>query len=87
MAEFWAVFWMVIVLKIPIVMLLGLVWYAISQPPVSDEDASDGRGGSDRDPHVGPRVPTPPRRGPHRTPVPCPPQRNRARGRRLERTH
>lgn len=72
------IFWMGLVLKIPIVALLWLVWYAIKSPPLPEQDRSDGRGGSDRDPHPRPRHPRPPRRGPHADPIPPPPQRVRS---------
>lgn len=65
--------WMFVVLKIPIVLLLLLVWYAIKEPEpvtVGNED----EGGSHRpDPHRGPHRPRPPRRGPHDgVPLPAP---------------
>lgn len=75
---FWAVFWIAVVLKIPVAMLLYLVWYAIKDPPVAE--APDGEdGGSDRDPRPHPRgrPPHPPRRGPHRAPEPVAPRRTR----------
>ena len=60
----WAFIWLMVVLKIPIAMLLYLVWWAIKQhepeAPVHDED------GGVKPPHR-PRVPDhrPRRRGPH----------------------
>ncbi len=66
--------WMFVVLKIPIAALLILVWWAIKEPePVG---ANEDDGGSRRpDPHRGPRLPRPPRRGPHATePLPSPPR-------------
>ena len=59
----WAFIWMMVVLKIPIAMLLYIVWWAIKQhepeAPVHDED------GGVKPPHR-PRVPPRPRRrGPH----------------------
>lgn len=84
MGGFWTVFWIAVVLKIPLVALLWIVWWAIKDPPgVEPED--DGGGGSDRDPHPHPRSrpPHPPRRGPHVSPKPASPRRVRvARGRR-----
>jgi hypothetical protein len=64
--------WMFVVLKIPIAALLFLVWWAIKEPePVVDEGED---GGSRRpDPHRGPNLPKPPRRGPHAdAPLPAP---------------
>src|SRR4051794_40700166 len=51
MNGFWAVFWLALILKIPIVALLYLVWYAIRQPPVPEADQDDGGGA-----RPGPRV-------------------------------
>jgi hypothetical protein len=80
---FWAVFWIAVVMKIPIVMLLWIVWWAIKDPPAAWAEGRDG-GGSDRDPRPHPRwrPPRPPRRGPHAQPAPPSPARVRiARGR------
>ncbi len=71
----WTTFvWMFVMLKIPIVMLLWLVWYAIQTPePETADDQDDG--GSDRRHRHLPRHPGPPRRGgPHAAPVPAPPR-------------
>jgi hypothetical protein len=76
---------MMVVLKIPVVALLWLVWWAIRQTDAEIEHPSDG-GGSDRHPHRGgPRRPRPPRRGPHAEPAPRAPSRVRASGRQLAR--
>jgi len=77
MHGFWAVFWLALILKIPIVALLYLVWYAIRNPPVPEMD-QDGGGGSRFDPHH-PRINPPhsPRRGPHAEPPPGAPDRVR----------
>jgi hypothetical protein len=84
---FWAVFWLAVVLKIPIVALLLIVWWAIKSEPIPETGPSDG-GGSDRHwPSRRPRHPRPPRRGPHAEPAPPPPSRVRAHGRRLTPTH
>jgi hypothetical protein len=66
--------WMFVVLKIPIVALLALVWWAIKEPEPVGADEDDG--GSRRpDPHRGPSLPRPPRRGPHAgQPLPAPPR-------------
>jgi len=77
MNTFWGVFWLAIVLKIPIGALLWIVWWAVKDPPLP-EVGDDGRGGSDREPwHPRGRPPHPPRRGPHRDPAPAAPQRVR----------
>src|SRR3954464_13717598 len=97
MQGFWAVFWLAVVLKIPIFALLYLVYWAIKQSDVEAEPADDG-GGSDRHGHgprhpppqpppprppPRPRPPKPPRRGPHAVPPPPPPKRVRAKGKKL----
>ena len=72
--------WLMLALKIPIGLLLWLVWWAIKQTPEED-GFPQGGGGSKvpRDPHH-PRRPLPrhPRRGPHRAPAPSAPPRVRA---------
>jgi hypothetical protein len=81
----WGFVWMMVVLKIPIVALLWLVWWAVRQTDAEMEQPTDG-GGSDRHPHRdGPRRPRPPRRGPHAEPAPRAPSRVRAAGRQLTR--
>ena len=77
---FWAVFWLAVVLKIPIAMLLWIVWWAIKDPPVPE--LGDGGGGLPRDPHPHDRPPQPPRRGPHSARLPAPPARVRTARRR-----
>jgi hypothetical protein len=74
---FWAIFWLAVVLKIPVVFALWLVWYAIRAEPAPEPDASEG-GGSDRHSPSRPRHPRPPRRGPHAEPAPRSPARVRA---------
>ena len=76
---------MMVVLKIPVVMLLWICWWAIKQSDMEMEHPPEG-GGSDRHPHRGgPRRPRPPRRGPHAEPPPRAPSRVRATGRQLAR--
>jgi len=74
---FWAIFWLALVMKIPICLLLYIVWWAVKDPPTA-EIADDGDGGSDRH-RPGPRMPRPqpPRRGPHGDPPPVAPARVR----------
>lgn len=76
----WTFVYLMLVLKIPIVALLWLVWWAVHQTP--DEEAG-GDGGEGRD--VPPRIPRGPasrvsRRGPHREPRPPAPPRTRPAG-------
>jgi hypothetical protein len=75
--SFWAIFWLAIILKIPIAALLYIVWWAVKEPPVPEADREDGGGGSRRDPHPRIRPPHPPRRGPHADPAPTAPGRVR----------
>ena len=80
--------YMMLVLKIPILALLWIVWWAVRATPEIDVDEGDG--GSRRWPH-GPRPPHAPRprRGPHAEPPPPAPARTRsvvAHGRDAERT-
>lgn len=64
--------YMMFILKIPILMLFGIVWWAWKSQPVEEENGSDG--GSKR-----PRSPLRPRgRGPHGSPRPAAPSRIRA---------
>ena len=75
----WGFVWLMLVLKIPIAMLLYIVWWAIKQ---SDEPApeQDGGDGGSRTPSRHPRRPLPrnPRRGPHGDPPHRAPARTRS---------
>lgn len=78
---------MMVILKIPVIALLTLVWWAVKQAPEpADEEPREllRRGPDHPRP---PRNPRPPRRGPHAAPPPATPQRTRVRGKRVERTH
>jgi hypothetical protein len=70
----WAFLWLMLALKIPIGMLLYLVWWAARQTDET-EDQGNGDGGTKtppQHPHPSPRRP---RRGPHGDPaVPSPPR-------------
>jgi hypothetical protein len=73
----WGFIWLMFVLKIPIVMLLTLVWWAVRSPEEPVDEGSDD-GGSKVDPqhpHGAPRGPR--RRGPHGDPMPPAPARVR----------
>ncbi len=80
-------FFMFVALKVPLIALAWLVWWAIHQVDDPAHD-SGGDGGAKRRPHpIGP-LPRTPRRGPHGDPAPLPPPRVRlanARARELER--
>ncbi len=56
--------WMFVVLKIPIVALLWLVWWAIKEPEPAIPGEDDGGSLRPDHPHS-PLRPRPPRRGPH----------------------
>jgi hypothetical protein len=83
----WAIFWMAVVLKIPIIALLLIVWWAIRSEPAPASEETGGDGGVRRSPHPRGRPPRPPRRGPHADPAPAPPRRVRVHARRLTRSH
>ena len=73
--EAWGFIWIMVILKIPLVALLWLVWYAVhAEPdPVVDENGDGGVGKPD--PHDPRTDPNPRRRGPHGDPVvPAPPR-------------
>ena len=76
----WAFIWMVVVLKIPIVALIWLCWWAIRSEPetAGAGEQGDGGGGAGHAPR--PHRPRPPRRGAHAQPA-KPPARIRAVGR------
>jgi hypothetical protein len=72
----WGFVWLMLVLKIPIVMLLGIVWWAVKAEPETDQEPRDD-GGSKRRPHPHRPFPRSPRRGPHGDPMPPAPPRTR----------
>jgi hypothetical protein len=55
---------MLLILKIPIFMLLYIIWWAVKDPPQA-ELADEDKGGSDRPQKPQPIAPKYPRRGPH----------------------
>ena len=79
---------MMLALKIPIVALCLLVWWAIKQEP-EPVDSQGGEGGSKVPPTRHPRRPLPrsPRRGPHGEPALPPPPRVRSVVARARQTH
>ena len=64
-------------LKLPLLALCWLVWWAIRQTPDLEEDPG-GEGGQRSRPHAPPTLPRPPRRGPHGDPAPASPPRIRS---------
>ena len=74
----WGFVWLMLALKIPLIGLLYIVWWAIKQKP-EDSSSTEDDGGIKRH-RAHPRKPFPrhPRRGPHGNPAPIPPARVRA---------
>jgi hypothetical protein len=76
MDGFWPIFFLAVVLKIPVFTALWLVWWAVRAEPESSEEVDDGDGGFRRWRRE-PRSPRGPRRGPHGPDAlplpPCPP--------------
>jgi hypothetical protein len=75
----WGFLWLMFALKIPIVALLWIVWWAVRSEPETDQEPRGDDGGTKyRPPH--PRRPFPrrPRRGPHGDPALPPPPRTRS---------
>jgi hypothetical protein len=65
-------------LKIPLIGLCWIVWWAIKQEPDSGNSSSDDDGGVKyKRPHPPKPFPRHPRRGPHGDPAPLPPARVR----------
>ena len=84
----WGFLWLMLALKIPLIGLICIVWWAIKQEP-DEASAREDDGGIKRHPHPHRHGPfrRPPRRGPHGDPAPLPPARVRtvrARARTLE---
>ena len=80
--------WLMLALKIPLIALIVVVWWAIKQRP-AEPPASDDRGGGSKlhHPHTPQPVPRMPRRGPHggtSPPAPARVRTVRARARTLE---
>jgi hypothetical protein len=73
----WGFVWLMLALKIPLIGLLCIVWWAIKQKP--EEPPSRDDDGGIRRHRVHPRRPFPrhPRRGPHGDPPPVAPARVR----------
>jgi hypothetical protein len=82
----WAFLWMMVVLKLPIAALLYLVWWALRQEPLPEEEPADETGGQGGSPHPRSPRPRPPRRGQHGTPSPRAPRRIRVSASRVSRT-
>ena len=64
MTGFWPIFFLLVVLKIPVLGSLWLVWWASQATPEPEEAAEDSDGGFKRR-RPQPKLPRGPRRGPH----------------------
>jgi hypothetical protein len=78
----WTFVYLMLILKIPIVALLTIVWWAIRSTPEESEPVESDSGGGTKVRPPQPRHPRPvrprhPRRGPHGDPLPLPPPRVR----------
>ncbi|HKE80761.1 MAG TPA: hypothetical protein VKB54_15685 [Solirubrobacteraceae bacterium] len=75
----WGFLWLMFALKIPIIALLWIVWWAVRSEPESEERTDGGDGGIKfRPPHPHRPFPRRPRRGPHGDPAPSAPPRTRS---------
>jgi hypothetical protein len=61
----WTFIFLMFVLKIPIIGLLWIVWWAIHAQPESGDQGPDDEGGSRKPRHPRPPLRPLPRRGPH----------------------
>ena len=62
----WTFIFLMVALKIPIVLLLGLVYWAVRQTPdAAGGESDDGGSKRPRSPHPRGPLPRPARRGPH----------------------
>ncbi len=75
----WGFLWLMLALKIPLIGLIYIVWWAVKQgPEQTPVPASDDDGGIKRGcPRSRKPFPRRPRRGPHGDPPPLPPARVR----------
>lgn len=74
----WGFVWLMLVLKIPIAMLLYIVWWAIKQSDMEEQTPDTGDGGTRKPRHPRGPLPHAPRRGPHAEPQPPAPARIRS---------
>lgn len=80
-------FFLFVALKVPLIALCWIVWWAVHQVDDPAQDGGDDGGARRRAHPLGP-LPRPPRRGPHGDPAPLPPARVRvltARARQFDR--
>ena len=70
--------YLMLVLKIPIALMLYIVWWAVHQVPDDETVEQHGDGGARRVQHPRGPLPRNPRRGPHGGSAPAPPARTRS---------
>jgi len=73
----WTMFFLFVALKVPLLALCWLVWWAIHQVDDPTQD-QDGGGGAKHRRHPRGPLPRTPRRGPHGDPAPLAPPRVRS---------
>jgi hypothetical protein len=75
----WGFLWIMVALKIPLIALIYIVWWAIKQEPEEEKPQSNDDDGGLKRHRRHPREPFPrhPRRGPHGDRRPQPPARSR----------
>jgi hypothetical protein len=75
----WTMLYLFVFLKIPILVLFYIVWWAVKQDTNPTNDGGDGGSRLEAKPlpHPHPKLPRTPRRGPHGDPLPLPPPRVR----------
>jgi hypothetical protein len=73
----WGFLWIMLALKIPLIALIVLVWWAIRQKPEEPQGSDDDGGIKREHPHRPRPFPRRPRRGPHGGLPPIPPARVR----------
>jgi hypothetical protein len=74
----WGFVWLMLALKIPLIGLIAIVWWAVKQKPEDDASSEDDGGVKRAHPHSPRPFPRRPRRGPHGDPAPPPPARVRS---------
>ena len=75
----WTMFYLFVALKVPILLLGWLVWWAVHSEPEPEPVAAPASDDGDwRPPHPHKPLPRSPRRGPHGEPAPASPARMRA---------
>jgi hypothetical protein len=73
----WTIFFLFVVLKIPVLAAFLIVWWAARAEPEPPPETDEGGGGGGGVRHARTPRPRPPRRGPHCGPAPSAPRRSR----------